>query len=577
MQQDNNIENKLRQQEAMEQPDLSQMDTHWQQMQAVLQPGSIPMKKGWPKWMLNTLSVAAVVVLIGAAMWYLSSKENNTNEVIVKQKESAPKENLNTVSITPSTDDTITKETVEPIVLNVNPSLIYDSVGQGNGEAKAWTEEDSILGTVKLNVIPCITCPDKKDEAFLSNIERQLRLTNLFIQLEKKEQHFNIDNSRDTLLQFEEGTVLLVPANSFGGMNGIELTAKEFYNTSDIILNQLNTASNKEQLETGGMIHLTATQNRTPVNIDSSKALKLYMSDTGSNINGMQLFSGINSDAHNQVNWLPKKQYFSKTGTFTEARVLNMVNMPYKLKETNKGVIAYFLSDDSITLSKDSIKQLLKEKYGYYKVKLRSAEWWAMHGRWWETTGYFDSYYASMIGDSVWMENELADKYKLAYTATRVVPGNGRYKWYKHYWDSTTTIGNGTYKLIPGFSAILNNKYGVDITDLGWINCDRFYKDKRTKIQYAINLEDSSINYSTMLVFDRIKSIINGFATGNKVVFNDIPVGEPVKVISIGINKKGETVYSVTPTTTSEEELKGLQFQSTSAPDLKASLSKLDK
>ena len=75
MQHDNNIENKLRQQESMEQPDLSQMNTHWQQMQAILQPGSLPLKKGWPKWMLNTLSVAAVVILIGAAILYLSRSE----------------------------------------------------------------------------------------------------------------------------------------------------------------------------------------------------------------------------------------------------------------------------------------------------------------------------------------------------------------------------------------------------------------------------------------------------------------------------------------------------------------------
>lgn len=62
-----------------------------------------------------------------------------------------------------------------------------------------------------------------------------------------------------------------------------------------------------------------------------------------------------------------------------------------------------------------------------------------------------------------------------------------------------------------------------------------------------------------------------------KWLSQNIPIGEPVKIISIGISKQGETVYSVTHTTTSEQELKGLQFQTTSVPDLKASLSKLDK
>ena len=84
------------------------------------------------------------------------------------------------------------------------------------------------------------------------------------------------------------------------------------------------------------------------------------------------------------------------------------------------------------------------------------------------------------------------------------------------------------------------------------------------------------MNYYTMLVFDKLNSMMTGFVNGNEVAFQNIPLGEPVKVISIGINKKGETIYSVTHTTTSEEVLKGLQFQTTSAPDLKASLSKID-
>ena len=115
------------------------------------------------------------------------------------------------------------------------------------------------------------------------------------------------------------------------------------------------------------------------------------------------------------------------------------------------------------------------------------------------------------------------------------------------------------------------------ISKLGWINCDRFYSDSRKKVNFKVDLGDAATNYYTLLVFDKIKSMMTGAINGNQVAFQNIPVGEPVKVISIGINKQGETVYSVTHTTTSDHELKGLQFQTTSVPDLKTSLSKLDK
>jgi uncharacterized protein (UPF0333 family) len=161
MQHDNNIENKLRQQEAMEQPDLSQMDNHWQQMQAMLQPGVLPMKKGWPKWMLNALSVAAVVILIGAAMLYLSSKKDNSNEntlqkseTVAEQNNLSSKENISQNTVVPVVTDSAIKETaIASIKPTINPSLIYNNVADTT--AKKWTYQDSVLATVKLNYQPC--------------------------------------------------------------------------------------------------------------------------------------------------------------------------------------------------------------------------------------------------------------------------------------------------------------------------------------------------------------------------------------------------------------------------------------
>ena len=645
MQQDNNIENKLREMEGIEQPDLSQMDNHWQQMAAVLQPSVLPVKKGWPKWMLNTLSIAAVVVLIIAASLYLTSEKGDKKKSAITENETSGttlKEDLNNNIDAPLTTDSSIKETGTTLhTSKINPSLIYQYESQGNGDRKDWTENDSLLGTLKLNYTPCETCPGKEVDV-LSNAERKLRLTTLFTQLEKQEQHFSIDNSRDTLLQFEEGTVLLIPANSFGGMNSVELTGKEFYKTSDIVLNQLNTVSNKEQLETGGMLHLTASYKGNKVNVSKEIPITLFLPDTEKDMNDMQLFLGVqhaqqnaipvvqlNDDNEitkstfaNSINWIGRPQYFLKRRIITEARVLNIIDQPYSVKKSANGSVGYFMVGDNLAVEKDELKKLLRKKYGYHTVILRSN----VRDRFKDVPGDgrdFDRDYAERIGDSLWMDKKIAEQYGLntSVTRTRVIdevqPAVSKTvkaqtsllprdtsSLLRRRQQSANTASDNTeiVKYVPSqmlmpardslvFTPVMDvaaaartiaipkeikSKYSVNLSELGWINCDRFYADNRKKINYKVDLGDTATNYYTMLVFENMRSMMTGYIDDNKVVFQNIPVGEPVKIISIGINKQGETVYSVTHTTTSERELKGLQFQTTSASELKASLSKLD-
>ena len=51
-----------------------------------------------------------------------------------------------------------------------------------------------------------------------------------------------------------------------------------------------------------------------------------------------------------------------------------------------------------------------------------------------------------------------------------------------------------------GFDTIMSNtnlnqlakRYSVDIRELGWINCDRFYQDNSPRIEYIVNLGDTA-------------------------------------------------------------------------------------
>lgn len=596
MQQDNNIENKLRELEDEQLPDLSNMDAHWQQMAAMLQPVAAPVKPGWPKWMMNTLSVVAVAVMIGSAMWYLSSQKQPGNTVAV-QTANSPQIEKETAAIAVS--DTSGSETVNAVstVAPVQSQQQTNEVTDFTADAGA-----SIFDSLKINFTDCNTCPSKQTGNIVeTSAERKMMLQQFFGQLEKPAQHFIIDNNRDTLLQFEEGTALLIPAQSFGGMNGVEITAKEFYKRSDIILNQLHTASNKEQLITGGMLQLNASYKNMAVQVDKEKPLLLFMPDTSNRMEAMQLFYGEeakeSTDTGNgraevlpagiskgkPVNWISQPQRFSRRNSITQVKVLNLVNMPYQVKEKNGKRTAFFLVGENGNLSKDAIKKALKEKYGYDKIRLRNAEWWEVHDRtitWTDTsTGYFSSFYASKIGDSMWMEKEVADKYKLAATAVRTVPA-ADYRMPISFRGDRSEARNLPKQLDTLSAAVaqsLQNRYAVNISQLGWINSDRFYSDSRKKVDLIADLGDAAGNYYTMLIFDHLNSMMTGTVNGSKVKFQNLPAGEPVKVISIGINKKGETIYSVTSATTGMEELTGIHFESTSAPGLKTALSKMDQ
>jgi len=331
------------------------------------------------------------------------------------------------------------------------------------------------------------------------------------------------------------------------------------------------------------------------------------------------------STSAKSINWTARPQYFLKRRIITEAKVLNIIDQPYSVKQNANGSAGYFMVGDSLAMGKAELKKLLRKKYGYHTVILRSN----VRDRFKSGPGDgrdFDREYAERIGDSLWMDIKIAVQYGLntPVTRTRVIEeiqpapsktvkvqtsllpgdtakGNLLRRGQQRpgtVVDNETVIDFPTPLLMPTRDAIvftpvmdiaagapvrtiaipkeINSRYSVNLSELGWINCDRFYADSRKKINYKVNLGDTAANYYTMLVFENMRSMMTGYIDDTKVVFQNIPVDEPVKIISIGINKKGKTVYSVTHTTTSSEELKGLQFQATSVPDLKTSLSKLD-
>jgi hypothetical protein len=572
MQQDNYIKNKLQQLENQQLPDLSQMDEHWKQMQAALQPAGNPPAKTFPK--TGTWLIAAVCIVITAV-------------VVINKKQSVNKAESATSTISKKEDNTrpetgLAKDTTVAIATTLFP--VIDSTVRmiKNPQQKPFVlqldQNNSIIKTENKNDTPDNSLPTTET---LPAISKQLLLEELFNGLVKEAQEFAIDNSKDTLLLCKEGAALFIPAGSLGN-GAVKISIREYFRKSDIVMNKLTTTSNNELLQSGGMVHISATQNGQPVGLSADKPMRLILPDTSEYMKTMQLFNGQTARSKQQaegnvdtmaaeaamVNWIAQPSFFTSVNFKTQVWVLDLRNEPFRVKDKKKGEVAVFNIVYKPGLPREKIRQLMKEKYGYYKVRFGFGQNSFFHGKTKTFLGRNGVYSDLPIGDSVWMDKVTADKYQLPYTRSRIQRYNA---------NLSSGINNGFSNIDdPGMIEKIDNKYGINISTLGWINCDRFYRDSRKKVDYAVNMDGQAKNYYTVIVFDNFRSIMPGYVSGDQIRFNSIPLGEPVTVISIGIDANGKAVVAMKKTSVTADPLTGLKFEPTSAPELKASLSKMD-
>ena len=131
-------------------------------------------------------------------------------------------------------------------------------------------------------------------------------ILDLFKKLTPVAQIFVIDPTQDTLLNGRQGTQILIKAHSFflrGGSkhSPVKLALRTYYNYTDMLLANLTTTSNHKLLETGGMLHLKATQNGQEIRLKSNREILIGI-PTQEVRPHMQAFVG-NRDDQGYMNW----------------------------------------------------------------------------------------------------------------------------------------------------------------------------------------------------------------------------------------------------------------------------------
>ena len=120
-------------------------------------------------------------------------------------------------------------------------------------------------------------------------------------------QQFTINQDADTVLRGESGTIIRIYKGTFVDSTGqfvhgmINVSLKEAYSPSAIIMAGLTTISNGKHLMTGGMINLQASNNGNQLKIAKGKSIGIVV-PTDKLDTAMRIFKGVESNG--QINWI---------------------------------------------------------------------------------------------------------------------------------------------------------------------------------------------------------------------------------------------------------------------------------
>jgi hypothetical protein len=164
------------------------------------------------------------------------------------------------------------------------------------------------------------TLPTKKEEikkaVDTSWVKPEVKLISKEV-FTKIPESFKVNTLKDTTIICNEGTKLIIKANSFVDVDNkpvqgnIDFQVTEYYKLSDMLLANLSTTSNEKQLETGGMLYVEAKKGNEVLKLKENTGIEIHFPTRGKKEN-MQLFSGTWRDGVMDWELQPNKIEISK-------------------------------------------------------------------------------------------------------------------------------------------------------------------------------------------------------------------------------------------------------------------------
>lgn len=480
------------------------------------------------------------------------------------------------------------------LLMNQNPVVLIDSIHVDSINKKEEINEAKIKVTEEVLKEPAISIAD------------------ICKYFEKKPQVFLIDSERDTIIVCKEGTSLRIKANSFiaeksGDLKSatIKLEVKEYYKISDMIFANLTTTSGAKILETGGMLHVSATANSEKCAVKPGMTIEVGFPYSEKK-DKMFLFEGERSG--NLIDWKIAEKPDDDVLVLSELRVgdsestsevffivedmpefpggeqamrrflkENAVYPTSMLKKEIEGkVTVTFIVDSEGNTTKIRVVKGLNEtldKVAVYAVS-NFPKWRPGRQRGkpvdvsYTVSVNFSAQRGELNQEEINKAKVLEEKlksFKYDNESAKYLLNSDKIKKFEE------NIENENFKETSAFEV---NRYLFSTTRLGWLNCDRFLDENRNLTDLFV-LNENQDNTIVSVIFHRFKSLILGNIESGKIVFRNIPEGEKVTIVVIKA-EESKILLSVNEIVISDKNEVFPDFQKVTLELLKKEIEKLN-
>jgi TonB family protein len=444
--------------------------------------------------------------------------------------------------------------------------------------------------------------------------EPTISIADIYKHFEKKPQVFLIDSERDTTIVCKEGTSIKIKANSFiseksGDLKSaaIKLEVQEYYKISDMIFADLTTTSGGRILETGGMLHVSASANNEKRIIKPGSNIEIGFPYSEKK-DKMLLFEGERSG--NLIDWKlanktddvkvddeliitvsPERESNSEVFFIVEdmpefpggeqaMRRFLTENAVYPTsmlgKEVEGKVTVTFVVDSEGNTTKIRVVKGLDETLDKIAVYVVSnfPKWKPGRQRGkpvdvsYTVSVDFSGQKGELNQEVLNKAKELEEKlksFKYDNESAKYLANSDKIRKFEEKIENENFKETSVYEV---------NRYLFSTTRLGWLNCDRFLDEKRNLTDLFI-LNENQDNTIVNVIFHRYKSLIPGNIESGKIVFRNIPVGERVTIVAVKA-KESEILLSIKEVVITDKQEVVPDFQKVTLELLKMEMEKLN-
>lgn len=427
-------------------------------------------------------------------------------------------------------------------------------------------EKDSFPDSLDTKPIKSI---QTNPQSIVKSVQVKHGLDSVYDSYSTQSQKFVVNTEQSSFIEGNKGTSIYIPQDAFGERKKVMIKLKESNSKASYLFDCLSTqTADGHQLETAGMIKIEAFDlNGNPINLAKGKELTLHFPKVGANETGFRIFNqSISKDSI--VEW---KENVDGIKDFYFHRLAFSVRGEIWEQGIKKDTFPYLTSYE-IDFLQTTLKNLVTNRAEFL---LQVSDWNDSIFSFTEINNVGNIQLLNLIKKIINHNSFrlLTNKLKPEDFPFRIYPmfsnggipfSNEEYK--KRFIEK---YGNGDEKKAKDFE--LRN-YVLRTNQLGWINCDRFYNDPRTKVN--LNILANSTNEDYMLYFKDFQSAIRAKKVNKRSVIKDIPKGAPATLLGIKY-EDGKIFLGKKDLKVSTKPIEKMRFKEVSFENLNAKIKEL--